>query len=209
MQIGLSGIGKRYSKNWILKDVNLQIQSGEHIAILGKNGSGKSTLLKIISGYLGASKGSVTYSLNGSQISNDRVFNHLGFVAPYQDVYVKMTFEELVDFHFSLREYRTGSSRESVLSALELPARTPLTSFSSGMLQRVKLLLALHTDSMLLIFDEPTMNLDEAGSAWFIEELTKLSKDLTVIIASNIPGLETATCSRTFSIDSNLVEPFN
>lgn len=201
MQISLQGIGKRYAKNWIIRNVDLEIRSGEHIAILGKNGSGKSTLLKIISGYLSSTEGKVLCVSDGQELPKEKIYTRLGFVAPYMEIYDKLNFEELVDFHFSLRKYRPGSDRESILNALPLPTKTPLTSFSSGMLQRVKLLLAFHTDSELLIFDEPTMNLDLTWSEWFISQLQSLEKGQTVIVASNLPGSETVTCENSFHID--------
>lgn len=202
MKVELSGIGKRYSREWILKDVDLQIASGEHLAILGGNGSGKSTLLKIISGYLTPTQGSIEYQLDGNSIAQEDLFRHISFVAPYQDVYRKMTLKELVRFHFSLRDWRSGSETEMFTEMLGLPTNEPISTFSSGMVQRLKLGLALHTDSALHIFDEPTMNLDDKASAWFIEELGKLRGDATVIIASNLPGAETSTCTKEARIDA-------
>lgn len=201
MKVDLSGIGKRYSREWILKEVDLQIVSGEHLAILGGNGSGKSTLLKIISGYLTPTQGSIEYQFDGTPIAQEELFRHLSFVAPYQDVYRKMTLNELVRFHFSLRDWRSGSKTDTFTEMLGLPTDEPVSTFSSGMVQRLKLGLALHTASELYIFDEPTMNLDDKASAWFIKELEQLPDDATVIIASNLPGDETSTCVKEARIE--------
>ena len=80
MKVELSGIGKRYSREWILKEVNLQISSGEHTAILGGNGSGKSTLLKIISGYLTPTQGSIEYEVNNALVPQPDLYRQLSFV---------------------------------------------------------------------------------------------------------------------------------
>lgn len=205
MEIQLAEIGKRYSREWILKNVDFHISSGEHVAVLGGNGSGKSTLLKIIAGYLTPTKGAITYKVGSKEVSQTELYKHINFVAPYQDVYRKMTVRELCRFHFSLRGWRQGSNEAILFEAVGLPMEEPISTFSSGMVQRLKLGLALHTDSRLLLFDEPTMNLDEKATAWFIDQLSRLPTDSTVIIASNLPGSETSTCARNVRIESSLL----
>lgn len=205
MELHLTGIGKRYSREWILKDVDLNISSGEHIAVLGGNGSGKSTLLKIIAGYLTPTKGSINYRIEKEDISQTELYKQIGLVAPYQDIYRKMTVRELCRFHFSLRAWRLGSNEELLFETVGLPLEETISTFSSGMVQRLKLGLALHTASSLLLFDEPTMNLDEKATAWFIDQLALLPFESTVIIASNLPGSETSTCTRNVRIESGLL----
>ena len=205
MEVQLAGIGKRYSREWILKDVEFHISSGEHVAVLGGNGSGKSTLLKIIAGYLTPTKGAINYTIDTAAISQTDLYKQISFVAPYQDVYRKMTVSELCRFHFSLRTWRQGSNEALLFETVGLPLEVPISTFSSGMVQRLKLGLALHTNSSLLLFDEPTMNLDEKATAWFIDQLALLPFESTVVIASNLPGSETSTCTRNVRIESGLL----
>jgi ABC-type multidrug transport system ATPase subunit len=202
MEVELSGIGKRYSREWILRDLDLHISSGEHLAILGGNGSGKSTLLKVIAGYLTASAGTIKHKISGQELALQELYKELSYVAPYQDIYRKLTLKELCRFHFSLRKWREDSNEEKLFENLGLPTEVQINTFSSGMVQRLKLGLALHTQSSLLLFDEPTMNLDDKTTAWFITELSQLTAGNTVVIASNLPGDETSTCSRNFRIES-------
>ena len=68
MRIELTGIGKRFRWEWILKNVNLDLQPGQAYAVTGPNGAGKSTLLKLISGHLTPSKGKIRFSLDQSPI---------------------------------------------------------------------------------------------------------------------------------------------
>ena len=106
MQCSVQQISKRFGKNWILKDIELEIQSGERLALLGRNGSGKSTFLRILAGQLSPSKGSITYRSEGSEIDNQSLYRHLVIIAPYVDLYRQMTLKEALDFHFQLSYYK-------------------------------------------------------------------------------------------------------
>jgi ABC-type multidrug transport system ATPase subunit len=207
MRCELKGISKRFGRDWILKDIDLDIATGQRLALLGSNGSGKSTLLRIIAGQLGPSKGEIIYHMEGIRSAPDELFAHLSFVAPYIDVYRQFTFGELLDFHFSLKSLRKGFSKEEVIDSIALPSNKALSSFSSGMMQRVKLALAFFSDSQLILFDEPTMNLDDEGGMWFLRHLNELPAGVTVIIASNLPERETSICNSSYQIEgSNLIK---
>ena len=86
MKIELENVAKRYRREWILRKVNLVIESGSSIAIEGPNGSGKSTLLRMLSGHLTPSKGKISYSVQGSPVPLDEVYRHLSYAAPYIDL---------------------------------------------------------------------------------------------------------------------------
>ncbi len=64
ISIHLSSVSKKYNREWIFKDLDLEIKPGSRLALLGANGSGKSTLLQVISGYLIPDKGTVNYASN-------------------------------------------------------------------------------------------------------------------------------------------------
>ena len=78
MELQLDNIGKRYGKQWIFKDLSLNIINTQPLAIQGPNGSGKSTLLKIISGFLTPSKGQILFNKKPEDYSRK-----LNFAAPY------------------------------------------------------------------------------------------------------------------------------
>lgn len=201
MRCILDSISKRFSRDWVLRNIQLEIEQGERVALLGSNGSGKSTLLKIIAGQLSPSKGETNHFLEGKEVPIENVYRHLSFVAPYIDVYRQLTFKELIEFHFSLRPQRAGYSISQVLESINVPSDKQLNSFSSGMIQRVKLTLALSTQSELILLDEPTMNLDEDGVAWFLHRLDSIPNESTVIIASNVPDRETQICNSYYRLN--------
>ena len=83
MTIDLNQVSKRYTHQWIIKNVTYTFEAGNNYAIKGANGSGKSTLLKIISGFLSPSKGSVNYAKSGNAISRADVYKSVSYAAPY------------------------------------------------------------------------------------------------------------------------------
>jgi len=196
MDLSLEGIGKRYGKEWILKDINLDLRSGSHTAITGANGSGKSPLMKIIAGFLSASKG----NLEHTGVEAERYYKEVSMVAPYLDIYRDLNLEQQIRFHFSLREYQEGMDEQSLLGMIDLPTDRPISSYSSGMTQRLKVGLALSTRSSIVIMDEGTMNLDKQAMEWYAKALQKHIGKRTLLVASNSEGVETDSCTRTFRI---------
>ena len=197
MELSLQGIGKRFGKDWIIKDVNLQLPAASHTAITGANGSGKSTLMKIIAGFLSPTKGKIKHH----PIDKEAFFKEVSIVAPYLDIYRDLDMKQQLRFHFSMRDYVQGMDEAALIDMLSLPYDRPISSFSSGMVQRLKIGLALSTQSSILLLDEACMNLDRSAMDWYASSMKRLAGDRIVIVASNTEGLETETCSRRFRIE--------
>lgn len=197
MKIILDHTGKRFNTEWIFRDLDYTFEKGTAIAILGRNGSGKSTLLQVISGNLHPTEGTVRYYHPEREVSNHRIFRHLAIVAPYQELIEEFTLEEMVRFHFSFKKLVPGIALEDASKMLGFRAagRKPIRLFSSGMKQRVKLLLAFLSDVPLLLLDEPTMNLDRPGVEWYLKLVGDFRDDRTLIICSNLQQQETAFCT--------------
>ena len=165
MRIELDHIGKRYNRHWIFKDINLSLRSEEAYVVLGANGSGKSTLLQILAGSLLASEGRISYFQGTNEIAADRIYRSVSIVAPYIDLIDSYTVKELIDFQFQFKSFYRGVTPDAILELINLRSiqSKPLKEFSSGMRQRIKLALAIFSDSSLLLLDEPTNNLDPAS----------------------------------------------
>lgn len=187
MEVELNQISKRFASEWIFKDINFKFQSGQNYAIKGANGSGKSTLLKLISSNLSPSKGNITHSLNGSKLDRHQIYQHFAYAAPYVDLIEEFKLAEAIEFHQKFKPFKKGVSTSQILDRLGFKRTKSkyINSFSSGMKQRVKLILAICSDVPLLILDEPTTNLDQQGKNWYMELLQEYSQQNTVIIASN------------------------
>lgn len=187
MKVELVNIGKRYNRNWIFKNLSYCFEPNQSYAIIGNNGSGKSTLLQIIFNFLTNSQGEITYSLNGNNLSEENLTGKISFTAPYLDLLEDFTLSEILAFNFSLVEPIVGFNLDAILQNCGLAGNEnkQIKAFSSGMKQRLKLILAVYSNTPLLLLDEPCSNLDESGIAWYKNLMqTQLGKR-TILIASN------------------------
>jgi len=177
LDIKAEDIGKKYGKNWIFRHLNFEIKFGSKIAITGSNGSGKSTLLQIIGSYLTPSRGKIFYgNIDSSENAN------VTFVSPYSELIEEFTLYEFLRFHSNFRSPTLPF--EEMAKKASLPLNQSIGDFSTGMKQRVKLLTAFFFENNLILFDEPTSNLDDEGFHWWEAETSQIVGK-TVIIASN------------------------
>ncbi len=188
MDLVLNNVGKRYRYDWIFRHVDFQFESGKKYAILGPNGSGKSTLMKILSGHLTPSKGKIEFQKNGKKVIIDKVYQSLSYAAPYIDVIEEMTLVEAINFHQKFKPFLNNLNTNDLVELLDFSKskKKEVRFFSSGMKQRLKLALAICSESELLLLDEPTTNLDQQGFDWYQELIRTYANDRLVIVASNV-----------------------
>jgi ABC-type multidrug transport system ATPase subunit len=191
VQIEAQGLGRRYGRQWIFKELSHVFRSGTATAVLGPNGAGKSTLLSILAGQLLPTSGQVQYALGGRALPVAEVPRQLAYCAPYLDLPEDFTLLELLAFHTRLKPLQPGLTAAGLveLMYLEKARHQPVREFSSGMKQRLKLGLALYAATPLLLLDEPTTNLDATGVAWYLEHVARVrTADRLVIVSSNVPA---------------------
>ncbi len=188
MDIKLHNVAKRYRFEWIFRDINYDFKAGNSYAVLGPNGAGKSTFLKILSGHLSPSKGTITFSKNKTPIEQDLVYQQVSYAAPYIDLIEELTLVEAIEFHKKfkplLNNLEVGDLEE--LLRFSKASHKEVKFFSSGMKQRLKLVLAICSDTNILLLDEPTTNLDKQGMNWYLDLISEYKKDRLLIIASNV-----------------------
>jgi ABC-type multidrug transport system ATPase subunit len=202
MTIQLTNAGKRFRFEWIFRGLDYTFESGERYGIIGSNGSGKSTLLKALSGNFSLSKGQIYWQKNGKNIEPDLIYRNISYAAPYIELIEEMTLTEILDFHAKLKPLKKGLSTDEMIRLIDLPksAQKEIRFFSSGMKQRVKLALAVCSDTPVLLLDEPTTNLDLNAIDWYKDLVTQFSdQQRVVIIASNDP-IDLAFCTKNLSI---------
>jgi len=201
MNITLQNLGKRYRLEWVFRGIDFQFEQGGRYAILGSNGSGKSTLMKVLSGHLSPSKGNVTFDHKGKKIAAEVVYKQVGYAAPYIDLIEELTLEEAIAFHTKIKPLLPGLNTARVLDLLSLSRakRKEIRHFSSGMKQRLKLALAVCSDTSLLLLDEPSTNLDQQGIAWYKGLVQEFAADRLTIIASNDPH-DVAFCTEHLNV---------
>ncbi len=174
--IELRGVAKEYRQGRqrlrALDDVDLAVEAGEFVSIVGPSGSGKSTMLHLIGGLDRPSAGEVrVHGRPLARLSDDEVTvfrrRHVGFVFQSFNLLPALTAAENVALPLlldgkALREIRPRVERQLELVGLGQRAGHRPDELSGGEMQRVAIARALVTDPLLLLADEPTGNLDRA-----------------------------------------------
>lgn len=187
MTIKLSGVGKRFNTEWILRNLNLEFSAGGKYAITGPNGSGKSTLLQLAGGYLVPNAGVIEYYLDGKPLPAEKSQGYIAIAAPYLETIEEMTLQEFFQFHFSMKPCLPHISHQQIASSVSLAKafHKQIRYYSSGMKQRVKLAQAIFSDVPLLLLDEPLTNLDAEGVSMYYALAEQYLTGKTVLVSSN------------------------
>jgi heme exporter protein A len=181
-------LNKTFGRRLIFNGINFRYDESGVYGISGPNGSGKSTLVKIIAGLISPTKGKVIHKNSEDEIIAEKLHNHIGFVSPYLVLYEEFTAWENLEIFSKIREIKlnTDYAKDLLNRFLLYSRRNDLVkTYSSGMKQRMKFIFALIHYPELLIFDEPTSNLDEEGKDSVYEIIEDKSRDVIVLIASN------------------------
>lgn len=194
--IRLIKVGKIYQTAEVetsaLSDINLTVQKGEFLSIMGPSGSGKSTLLSILGLLDGISEGH--YEFYGTDVSNgeDSLLtrlrrDHIGFVFQAFNLIPHLTIERNVELGLAYRGIVRSERRERSINALRrigLEARSHHypTQLSGGQQQRAAIARALIGSPDLILADEPTGNLDSDNGEQVLQMLEEIAAGGTTII---------------------------
>lgn len=184
MVVKLDQIFKQFDRRTIIGNFTYTFESPHIYALFGHNGVGKSTLLQIIAGIYTPNKGHVSYIHDQKNIATDSIYQHISIAAPYLELIEEYTLPELLQFHFGLKPIISSASINDISTLLPYGESKQIKHYSSGMKQRLKLVLALFTQSDLLLLDEPTANFDEQGISWYKNLLQQYRNNRLTIIAS-------------------------
>jgi putative ABC transport system ATP-binding protein len=183
----------------VLKGVNLEIPTGDFLALMGPSGSGKTTLLNLIGGLDTPTGGAVEVngvpvsSLSGSQLSKWRAQN-IGFVFQLYNLLPVLTAERNVELPLLLTKLSKSERRKRAGIALKVVgladrAKHYPRQLSGGQEQRVGIARAIVTDPTLLLCDEPTGDLDRKAGDEILDLLQSLNRDhgKTIVMVTHDP----------------------
>ena len=158
--IDFRNISKTYSGEYLLKDVNCRINTGERVGVVGPNGAGKSTLMKSVIGLL-RFEGEIT--VNGFSPDQSEARRMLGYIPELPALYPNLTVWEHMEFlarAYRLKDYKERS--EALLKRFELYEHRKKfgDELSKGMQQKLNICLGLLSDPEVLLLDEPMIGLD-------------------------------------------------
>lgn len=203
----IHNLSKKFAGNdfYSLRNVNLEINKGEIVGLIGKNGAGKSTLMKLIAKSLKPTEGEIYY--NEVELSSkDCLLQDVGIMID-PVFYPEMTVEDNLKFYLRLHNKRElFTNIESTLRLVELwevRKRKP-KNFSFGMKQRTALAIALVAEPNFLILDEPFVGLDPIGVQKLIVILKEWAsqRKISMLISSHQLSELESLCDRYVYIES-------
>jgi ABC-2 type transport system ATP-binding protein len=187
MLVSVKNVYKKFLGEYVLNDVNLEIQKGDRIAMMGPNGAGKTTLIRAMLGFYHIDKGEIKVSGYNPVKQRVDVLKSVSFI-PQMPPPIKLSLGELISFV----EKSSNIEREVILQEslkmdldLEKNISKQFLKLSGGMKQKLLIAIALAKKSSLLIFDEPTANLDPKARESFYELLKNLNSECTTIFITH------------------------
>lgn len=204
----IKNLGFDYSNTQVLKNLNLNIYEGDFIGIIGSNGSGKSTLLKIMVSELENYDGSI--KIFGEDIKYFKDWEKIGYVPQIdrsKSIAFPISVEEMVKLNlyrdFNFFNLPKKKHRQDVMDILTMFNIKDLASknyneLSGGQKQKVMIAKAMINNPQVLIFDEPTVGIDEESKVEFFEILNHINKDhgITIIMVTHEMDVADAYFSR-------------
>jgi len=211
MALTISGLSKTYP-NGVCALNNLSLSVGNNMfGLLGPNGAGKSSLMRTIATLQDPDTGSI--DLDGINVltQKNEVRKILGYLPQEFGVYPKMSASDMLQHLAVLKGVRSGGERKDMVEALLQQTnlwdvrKKALSTYSGGMKQRFGIAQALIANPRLIIVDEPTAGLDPAERNRFLNLLSSIGRDVTVILSTHIVDDVRELCPRMAIIASGQV----
>jgi heme exporter protein A len=189
-----NGLTHWFGKEVALESIDLAVDAGEHMAVLGENGAGKTTLLRILATAARPTSGRLQIMGLDAVGERRRLRRRIGFVAHAPGLYPALSATENLEFFCTLQNVK----RERVAETLALVGLTqvgdrPAGQLSRGMQQRLAIGRAILHDPKLLVLDEPDSSLGSDAA----ELLAAVMHERTVVLATHDHALASKLCQRT------------
>ncbi len=209
MKLEIINVKKRFGKNQVLRDINLTVEQGECIGILGANGSGKSTLLAILAGILKAGGGEIL--LNGESLFKNPSLRSkvVGYVPQGTPLIEELTaYDNLLlwyDKKDLKRELKVGILK---LLGIDEFIKLPVKKMSGGMKKRLSIGCAVAKKPPILLLDEPTAALDLACKRDIAQYLKNYKSQGGILFLTTHDPLKLGLCDRLYIIKNGVLNPF-
>lgn len=187
MLVDAQHINKTFLGSKVLDAVTLQIDSGDRIALMGSNGAGKTTLVRALLGFYHIDSGNLSVLGHDPVKERVEVLKHISFI-PQLPPPVRLSIEELINFIGKTSDLDPRQIiKEAAKMDLDIAEHKskPFYKLSGGMKQKLLIAIALSRQSDLLIFDEPTANLDPKGREQFYQLLSLIPEERSTLFITH------------------------
>lgn len=196
--IKIENLTKLYGKVVGIKNLNLEIESGEIFGFLGPNGAGKTTTIRTILHLIKPTAGKI--SIFGQELTSSSypsILQNIGYLPGEINLYENMTGEQIFRYTKNIYPRSKDDYAKEIIERLEINLQRKFKKLSSGNKQKIGILLALFHRPKLIILDEPTTGLDPLAQNEFYKLLKELKEaGHTIFFSShNLPEVE-KICSR-------------
>ncbi|HLR34507.1 MAG TPA: ABC transporter ATP-binding protein [Tissierellales bacterium] len=177
-------LSKKYINKKALNNVNLDIEKGKVVGILGPNGSGKTTFIKIATGLLRASKGEILVDGHKPGAETKAVVSYL----PDRNfLYKWMTVEDAIEFYNDFYADFDMKKAEELLKFMKLSKDLKVDALSKGMTEKLNLTLVLSRNAKLYILDEPIAGVDPVARDQILDAIiNNYNEDSSMIITTHL-----------------------
>ncbi len=179
-----TNLTKKYASVLALNEINLTIERGKIIGILGPNGSGKTTLIKLMNGLLTPTEGSILINGNAPGVETKKIVSYLpdnNFLPSW------MTAEQIVELFCDFYEDFRPKLAYEMLERLGVPKDMRLKNLSKGNKEKVCLILVMCRNALLYVLDEPIAAVDPATRDYVISTIiNNYNPDASVLISTHI-----------------------
>ena len=177
-------VNKSYDNKKILDNINLKIEKGKIIGLLGKNGTGKTTLIKLINDLLTLDNGKILVNGKEIGIESKKIISYL----PERTYLDKtMTINKVLEYFSSFYDNFDSKKARKLLKDLDLDTNLKLSKMSKGMQEKVGLVLVMSRKADLYILDEPLGGVDPATRDYILDTiLSNFNENASVIISTHL-----------------------
>ena len=192
-----NGLAHRFGNELALAGIDLVLDTGEHMAVLGDNGAGKTTLLRVLATALKPTAGELRIAGLDAFKEKRRLRHYIGYVAHAPGLYPALTAAENLEFFCDLQDMSHSHAIEALdLVGLSAVARRRADQLSRGMQQRLAIARAILHQPRLLVLDEPDASLGSDAA----DLLATVMRDRTVVLATHDHALANRLCPRTLML---------
>lgn len=178
------GLTRKFNHFFALSNVDLTLERGEIIGLLGPNGSGKTTLIKLINGLLLPTDGQITINGSVPGVETKKIVSYLPERGCLDE---RRRISELISYYSDFYSDFDVSRAHTMLKDLDIDPSLRLKTLSKGTKEKVQLILVMSRDAQLYVLDEPIGGVDPAARDYILRTiLTNYKEDASVLISTHL-----------------------